>query len=133
MKNTEAYFTWHYIVLTLIILILINALWIGDFAWLFATIPFLISIGIIQLITAIDYSLKDLPSRFSHDWRSYWIMNVVYFSVMIIIFRASEDKDLLQIWLLVIPWLIAGYQFALVKRIYKWRVSNADTPNIDQL
>lgn len=129
MKNTEAYFNWHYIISVVIGLIIASALIDGNYGNLILTVPLLIPVGIVQLITGIDYFLQDLPDEFAGGWRTYWSITAIYFVILLLLYRANSVTDLFWFWLCAAPWFITVYQFTIVQRIYKWKSSKADDSN----
>ncbi len=125
MKNIEHYFNWHYIILVFFMLLCIFALIESSVGYLFVMVPLMVPVGLVQIITAIGYTLEDsLPEYFQSDWRTYWIITVFYFLILMLIYQSDVTKEIYQIWLFGMPWFIVCYQFNLVSRIYKWRLSN---------
>lgn len=128
MKNTRTYFNFHYIILVVAVLVVGNSILTGVHQSLFFILPFLIPTGIVQLITAIDYTLQDLPEDLAGDWRTYWSLTALYFVVLFLLFHEISSPDLFNFWLCVAPWFITVYQFSVVQRIYKWKSSKAGDP-----
>jgi len=132
MKNKKAYLNWHYVVLTLFLMLCFMALIENSSSYLLPMIPVMIPVGLVQLITGIDYSLKDsLPEYFQSDWGTYWIMTACYFVILMLLYQSVVTNHIYELWLLGPPWLIAFYQFNLVSRIYKWESSKADEPALN--
>ncbi len=130
MENLKEYMTWHHLVLCLICLIAFGAFLSNDLGWLFFTIPLLIPVGIVQLITAVNFLIKKKKSEFYDSWRMYWIITVAYFIVLYFLNQSETTIGAYYFWLWCIPWLIALYQYMLVRRIHKWRKSNKAFPII---
>ncbi len=125
MKNTIGYFNWHYIVLALFALLCVFALMDGTIEYLMFMIPVMIPVALVQVVTAIDYTLSaKLPEHFQSDWRTYWIMTALYFVILLLLFQSADLENLYAAWLYGIPWLIVIYQVSLVSRIYKWKLTN---------
>lgn len=123
MKNTIRYFNWHYIVLTLFLILLLFILIESNSEYLMLMVPIMIPVGLVQIVTAIDYTLStSLPEGLQSDWRTYWIMNALYFVILLLLLQSAGLEDLYTVWLYGIPWLIVIYQVSLVSRIYRWKL-----------
>lgn len=76
--------------------------------------------GVMQLISGLIFfiNLSQKPSWFAKGMYWYWRVTGFYFFVLFLIaqVRSTEDWQYL-VWLFVVPWFIAAYQYLLVRKL----------------
>ncbi len=88
--------------------------------WLFGLM--MVIMGLVQLGEGVELWLKDddKPEWFSKWLGLYWFASIFYFIVLglIIEFRGTYN-NYYMVWLFIVPWFIAIYQYLMVRRLKK--------------
>ena len=84
--------------------------------------PLKMIMGLVQLGEGVSLWLKsdDKPAWFGKWLGLYWFASIFYFIVLwlIIEFRGTYN-NYYMVWLFIVPWFIAIYQYLMVRRLKK--------------
>lgn len=121
MGNYKAYFVLMGLCALGLIVIIFNAVVVLDIEFLAFVALVLIPLGFLQLMTGITLlvRLHIYPAWVNRGLSKYWLVSIGYFVVLIAMsYIDAEIVGLLRvIWLFIVPWGIALYQFKLVWRM----------------
>lgn len=120
MGNYKAYFVLSAMFGLIALTIILKAILLQDPGELFLIGLVQIPLGLTQLVVGLRLIAisSNYPAWVKQRLGNYWILTAVYFVGLLIIgYTLSYFWPALAIWLFVIPWAIAAYQFNLVWRM----------------
>ena len=83
--------------------------------------------GMVQLFYAskLTVILKSAPTWIKRGMDIYWVLALVF---LMGLFGLSSNSvgspDIFWLWLLIVPWVIATYQFCLVCKVARWHAKH---------
>ncbi|GAB5523691.1 MAG: hypothetical protein Roseis2KO_15630 [Roseivirga sp.] len=136
MGNYKAYFALSAIFGLLVLTIILNAILQRDPGQLVLIGLVQIPLGLMQWAVGLRLIAisSSYPAWVKQRLGNYWILTAVYFLGLLIIgYTLSYFWPALAIWLFVVPWGIAAYQFSLVWRMGALRKRQLEKRELLQL
>lgn len=124
MGNYKLYNTLMHIAAFSLGLLIIFSLWKEGPGTLKSVVLILIPLGLIQLFVGLHFltSMRVRSNSIKSGIRVYWCLTLGYFLILYVATRFEGiHEDFYWIYLLVVPWSIALYQYRLVQKSYRER------------
>lgn len=136
MGNYKAYIALSALIAAAVLLVILNAFFTKNSNELFVLGLVQIPLGLFQLVIGLRLGVQvhNYPQWVRRGIVTYWVLTVAYFLGLAIIKNAfTYNWSAWVIWLFVVPWGIAVYQFGLVWRMAALRKRQLQKRDLLQL
>lgn len=80
-------------------------------------------LGFVQLVEGVAYTIdmEARPAWFKKGFKIYWLATAIFFLVAALIANDVEmNGQWLFVWLFIVPWFIAIYQYLLIRKLQNY-------------